>query len=57
MLRCGSKEGPFQFGSVPAKVAQLIVMDILFQEYCLRNQQQCEENIESIAAALSGMHI
>ena len=57
VLRCGSKEGPFQFGSVPAKIAQLIVMEILFQEYCLRNQQQCEEYIQSIASALSGMHV
>lgn len=57
VLRCGSNEGPFQFGSIPAKVAQLIVMDILFQEYCHRNREQCEENIQSIASALSGMHI
>ena len=57
VLRCGSNEGPFQFGSTPAKVAQLIVMDILFQEYCHRNREQCEENIQSIASALSVMHI
>ena len=57
VLRCGSNEGPFQFGSIPAKIAQLIVMDILFQEYCHRNREMCEENIQSIASALSGMHI
>lgn len=57
VLCCGSNEGPFQFGSVPAKVAQLTVMDILFQEYCCRNKEQSEENIERIAAALSGMHV
>ena len=57
VLRCGSNEGPFQFGSVPAKVAQLIVMDVVFQEYCRRNRESCEENIESIAAALSDMHV
>ena len=57
VLRCGSNEGPFQFGSVPAKVAQLMVMDILFQEYCHRNRKSCEENIENIAAALSDMHV
>ena len=39
VLRCGSNESPFQFGSVPAKVAQLIVMDVLFQEYCRRNPE------------------
>ena len=57
VLRCGSNEGPFQFGSVPAKIAQLIVMDVLFQEYCHRNPETCEENIQSIASALSGMHV
>ena len=57
VLRCGSNEGPFQFGSVPARVAQLIVVDLLFQEYCHRNAAQCEENIRRIAAALSGKHV
>lgn len=57
VLRCGSNEGPFQFGSVPAKVAQLVLVDAVFQDYCLRNRESCEENIESIASALSGMHV
>lgn len=57
VLRCGSNEGPFQSGSVPAKVAQLIVMDVLFQEYCHRNRESCDENIQNIAAALSDMHV
>ena len=57
VLRCGSNEGPFQFGSVPAKIAQLVLMDVLFQEYCARNQQSCEEHTQTIAAALSSMHI
>ena len=57
VLRCGSNEGPFQFGSVPAKIAQLVVVDVLFQEYFHRNRECCEENIQNIASALSGMHI
>ena len=57
VLRCGSNEGPFQFGSVAAKIAQLVVVDILFQEYYTRNREICEENIQSIASALSDMHI
>ena len=57
VLSCGSNEGPFQFGSVPAKIAQLVLMDVLFQEYCTRNHKACEENTQSIAAALSGMHL
>jgi len=57
VLRCGSNEGPFQFGSVPAKIAQLVVMDVLFQEYCARNHKACEENTQAIASALSAMHM
>lgn len=57
VLRCGSNEGPFQFGSVPARIAQLVVVDVLFQEFYHRNQDSCEENIQSIASALSGMHV
>lgn len=57
VLRCGSNEGPFQFGSVPAKIAQLVVMDVLFQEYCHRNREQSEDNIQRIAAALSDKHL
>ena len=57
VLRCGSNEGPFQFGSVAAKIAQLVVVDVLFQEYYSRNRESCEENIQRIASALSDMHI
>lgn len=57
VLRCGSNESPFQFGSVPARIAQLIVVDILFQEYYHRNREACEQTIQDIASALSGMHV
>ena len=57
VLRCGSNEGPFLFGSVAAKIAQLVVVDVLFQEYFQRNRVSCEENIQSIASALSNMHV
>ena len=57
VLRCGSNEGPFQFGSVPARIAQLIVVDVLFQEYYRRNLHECEQTIQSIASALSSMHV
>ena len=57
VLRCGSTESPFQFGSVPAKVAQLVLQDILFQEYFRRNQQECEENLQRIGIALTGKHL
>lgn len=57
VLRCGSNESPFQIGSVAAKIAQLVVVDVLFQEYYSRNREICEENIQSIASALSDMHV
>ena len=57
VLCCGSNEGPFQFGSVPARIAQLVVLDLVFQEYRSRNLATCEENIRRIAAALSEKHL
>ena len=57
VLLCGSNEGPFQFGSVPAKVAQLVVIDILFREYYFRNQEASEENVQQIGSALSNLHV
>ncbi len=57
VLRCGSNESPVQIGSVCAKIAQLVVMDLLFQEYTYRNRDICSENRKAIAASLSGMHV
>ena len=57
VLCCGSNEGPYQFGSVPAKIAQLVVIDFLFQEYCHRNREACEANRFKIGAVLAEMHI
>lgn len=56
-LSCGSNEGPFQFGSVPARVAQLMVIDVLFQEYLHRNMESCHESIRQVADALSAEHV
>lgn len=57
VLCCGSEESPFQLGSIPAKIAQMTVMDVLFQEYCSRNRDVCDEHIRSVASALSDSHI
>lgn len=57
VLSCGSNEGPFQLGSIPAKIAQLIVTDLVFQEYCHRNREECVKNIQQIASALSAYHL
>jgi hypothetical protein len=42
---------------VPAKVAQLVLQDMLFQEYFRRNQEECEDNLEKIGIALTGKHL
>ena len=57
VLQCGSNETPVQQGSVYAKVAQLVVMDVLFQEYYYRNRDSADTNLQNIAIALSGMHV
>lgn len=57
VLRCGSNESPMQIGSVCAKVAQLVIIDVLYQEYCHRNREVCDKNRRSIASSLTVMHI
>jgi DNA-binding MurR/RpiR family transcriptional regulator len=57
VLLCGSNESPVQQGSVRAQIAQMVVMDVLYHEYFHRNHESCEAHLQSIAAALTGMHI
>ena len=57
VLCCGSNEGPYQFGSVPAKIAQLVIIDCLFQEYYSRNQEACDDNRFKIGAVLAELHV
>ena len=57
VLCCGSNETPFQFGSIPARVAQLVLLDVLYQEYVTHNQKTCDTALNSIAMALTNMHI
>ena len=57
VLVCGSNEGPLQLGSVPAKIAQLFLMDVLFSEFCLRDLEMARQSRERIAAALEGKHL
>lgn len=56
-LLCGSNEGPLQLGSVPAKIAQLFLMDVLFSEYCRRDLKPCRQSRERIAEAMESKHI
>ena len=57
VLCCGSNESPLQLSSVPAKLAQLFLMDVLFTEYCRRDLKACEEARERVASALAEKHL
>ncbi|MCR5088744.1 MAG: MurR/RpiR family transcriptional regulator [Oscillospiraceae bacterium] len=57
VLACGSDESPLQLGSVPAKIAQMFLLDVLFTEYCRRDLDACLESRERIAAALADKHL
>ena len=56
ILQCGANEGPLQLGSVPARMAQLFVVDVLFAEVC-RRSEGCQQARERVAAALAAKHI
>ena len=57
VLQCGSNESPLQHGSVPARIAQLFLLDILFTRVCLSDPETCQENRQRIAAALAEKHL
>ena len=57
VLQCGSDEGPLQMGTVPARISQLFLVDILFNEVCRRNLPEAMPNRERTASALAAKHI
>lgn len=57
VLQCGSTEGPLQLGSIPARVAQLYLVDILFSEVCHRDLEGVKERRALVAWALSEKHV
>lgn len=56
-LQCGSDEGPLQMGSMPARMAQLYLVDVLFHAFCRRNQDLTACNRERITDALAEKHL
>ncbi|WP_207727269.1 MurR/RpiR family transcriptional regulator [Caproicibacter fermentans] len=56
VLLCSANEGPFQGGSLSAKVAQLYLLDVLYTEYFKQNFAICDYNkkltTQSIASKL-----
>ena len=57
VLQCGSNESPLSPGSIPARLAQLYVVDVLYNAFIERRPAQSAENLERIANALTEMHL
>lgn len=57
VLQCGANESPLQLGSVPARIAQIYLMDVLFSELCRRNLDGCRQSRSRIADALADKHL
>lgn len=52
LLVCGSNEGPLDGGSMGAKLSQLYIIDVLFQEYYRRNKELSMENNKKTSKAV-----
>ena len=57
VLCCGSNESPLQLSSVPAKIAQLFLMDVLFSAFCRRDMEHSRESRARVAEALAEKHL
>ena len=57
VLQCGSNQNPLQSGSVPARIAQLYLLDVLFSEVTRRHIAECRDFRTRIADALAYEHI
>lgn len=52
LLTCGANEGPLEGGSMSAKMSQLYIIDILFQEYYRKNLAVSRENNKKTSKAV-----
>ena len=57
ILQCGANEGPLQLGSVPARMAQLFLIDTLFTEVCRRQEDKVEDVRRDMAEVLAVKHL
>lgn len=57
VLQCGAKEGPLEFGSIAARIAQLFLIDVLFNEVIRRDLEGCKERRDRTADAVADKHI
>lgn len=56
VLQCGANENPLQSGSIPARIAQMYLLDIVFSEYSRRNMEETKERRSRVAKALAAKH-
>lgn len=57
VLQCGSTESPLQLGSVPARMAQIYLIDVLFSEICRKDMEGCRQRRAKVADILSEKYI
>ena len=57
VLQCGANENPLQSGSVPARIAQMYLTDILFSESSRKDLEQVKEKRSRVAQALAQKHV
>lgn len=57
VLQCGFTESPLQLGSVPARMAQLYLIDVLFSEMCRQDLEICKNRRKLVADALADKHL
>lgn len=57
VLLSGVRENPLESGSIPARISQLFIIDILFSEYCALNSQLTAQNLDMTTESLSGKHL
>lgn len=53
VLLCGAHEGPFQGGSLSAKISQLFLVDVLYTEYFKQHYRQCDSNKKRTTSAVA----
>lgn len=57
VLLSGAKENPLESGSIAARISQLFIIDILFNQYCSLNSQLTHNNLDMTTDSLSGKHL
>ncbi len=55
-LQNGANDSPLQMGTMPTRMAQLLIVDILYQEMWRRNPEECKQIREAMAESVAGLH-